>query len=161
MKVYPQKDCLPAGVDKVTITILAYTAGQYVFPEDIHLVSSVFWFRCLPNCSFTKPITVQLEHCANINDLTKLTFVRASTSSFPYTFKQLEGGRFLSQDHRDYGTIELSQFCGMGVCQEGSISERKYYASLLYLGQQIVPDSIHIALTWNDAGHITVSLHHN
>ena len=154
--LHPQKDCLPADVDKVTVTIVASIAGQYIFPEGCHLVSSVFWLRCLPNCAFAKPIKIQMEHCANTNDLTKLTFVRASTSSHPYIFKQLEGGLFFSKGHRDYGIIELSQFCGLTVGQRGS-SERKYYGILFHLGPQIIPDKIHIALTWNEIGHITVS----
>ena len=156
LTLYPQKDCLPADVDKVTVTILASIAGQYVFPEGCHLVSSVFWLRCLPNCAFAKPIKIQMEHCANANDLTKLTFVKASTSSYPYSFKQLEGGLFFSKDDRDYGIIGLSQFCGLTVGQKGS-SERKYYGILFHLGPQIIPDKIHIALTWNEIGHITVS----
>ena len=159
LKLYPQKGCLPAGVDKVTITILVSTAGQYIFPDNCHLVSSVVWLRCLPNCAFTKPIKFQMEHCANTSDFTKLIFVRASTSSLPYSFKQLEGGQFFTKDHNNYGTIELSRFCGMGMCLEGSSAERIYYASLLYLGQQTVPNDIHVAMTWNVPGHITVSLH--
>ena len=160
LKLYPQKDCLPSGVDMVTVDILASIAGQYVFPEDCHLISSVFWFRCLPNCTYAaKPIKLQMEHCANTDDLTNLTFVRASTSSIPYRFKQLEGGQFfISKDHRDHGTIELSQFCGVAMCQMGS-NDRKYCAYLYFLGQQIVPDDIHIALTCNEPGHLEVSLH--
>ena len=155
LKLYPQKDCLPASMDKVAVTILASIAGQYTFPEDLHLVSAVFWFHCQPNCTFTKPIKVQMEHCANTNDVTKLMFVRTS-SSLPYAFKQLKGGLFSSKDH--YGTIELNQFCGTGVCLKGS-NERKYYASLFFLGPQnlTVPNEIHLPLTWYTPAHIKVS----
>ena len=163
LKLHPQKDCLPPGVDKISITTQAsIIAGQYEFPEEFHLISSIFWFHCQPNCTFAKPIKLQMEHCANTDDLTKLTFVRASASSLPCRFKQLEGGQFFirnykdHKDHRDYGTIELSQFCGITACQKGS-NDRKYYASLFYLGSQIIPDKIHIPLTWNECGHITVS----
>jgi hypothetical protein len=155
LKLYPQKDCLPSGVEKVTVDILASIAGQYVFPEGCHLSSSIFWLRCRPNCTFAKPVKLQMEHCANTNDLTNLTFVRASTSSLPYSFKQLEGGQFFIskiKDHRDYGTIELSQFCGITVCQKRS-NDQKYYASLFYLSSKM----IHIPLTRNEAVHITVS----
>ena len=96
LKFYPRKDCLPAGVDKITVDILASIAGRYIFPEDCHLISSVFWLRYQPNRTFAKPIKLQMEHCANTDDLTKLTFVRASTSSLPYSFKELEGVNFSS-----------------------------------------------------------------
>lgn len=159
LKVYPQKDCLPPGVDKVSVDILASIAGQYVFPEDCYLISSVFWLRCQPNRTFAKPIKLQMEHCANTNDLTNLTFVRASTSSIPYSFKQIEGGQFfIGKNHRDHGTIELSQFCGVAMCQMRS-NDRKYCAYLYFLGQQNIPDDIHIALTCNEPGHVEVSLH--
>ena len=151
--LYPQKDCLPPGVDKVTVNILASIAGRYVLPDGYHLVSSVFWLHCLPNCTFVKPIKLQMEHCANTNDPANLSFVKASTSSLPYSFKQLEGGQFfIKSDGIDYGTIELSQFCGVTVGQKGS-NDRKYYGILFYLDSQ----TIHIALTWNESGHITVS----
>ena len=155
LKLYPQIDCLPAGVDKVTITILASIAGRYAFPEGFNLVSAVFWLRCLPYCTFIKPIMIHIEHCANESDsTTDLIFARASCSQkqLPYTFKQIEGGLFSGQ----YGTINLNRFSGIAVCQQGS-NDRKYYASQFHLGQQVIPDKIHIALMWNTRTHITVS----
>ena len=163
LKLYPQEDSLPDGVDKVTITILASIVGRYQFPENFYPISAVFWLHCQPNCTFTKPIKIQMEHCANSNNTTKLRFARASTfraqKELPYTFKQLDDGRFYSQDR--YGTIELNQFCGLGVVQKDS-NERRYYGILFHLGQQTrlqqtIPDQIHIALTWNDPAHVTVS----
>ncbi len=157
MKLYPQRDSLPAGVDKVTITVLASIAGQYMFPENLHPTSAVFWLRCLPYCAFTKPIRIHMEHCANSDSTTNLIFARASCSQkqLPYAFKQLEGGLFSGY----YGTIEVNRFSGLAVCQQGS-NERKYYASQFHLGQQVVPDTIHIALTWNTRTHIAVSYHY-
>ena len=141
-------------MDKVTITILASIAGQYAFPEGFHLISAIFWLRCLPYCAFTKPIKIQIEHCANSDSITDLTFTRAicSQKQLPYTFKQLEGGLFSDGN----GTIDLNRFSGLAVCQQGS-NDRKYYASQFYLGQQVIPDKIHIALMWNTRTHIAVS----
>ena len=123
------KGCLPVGMEQCTINIKASLAGQYEFPENSHPVSAVIWLRCEDvQCKFVKPITVEIQHCA---ESPKLNFVRAvcSQKQLPYTFKQLMGGNFTS--HSSYGVIELNSFSGVGVTQEGP-DERNYLANLLF-----------------------------
>ena len=152
------KDCLPEGMDQCTINIKASLAGQYEFPENSHLVSAIFWLRCEDMHKFTKPITVEIQHCAKSENVTnlKLNFVRAvcSQKQLPYTFKQLPGGNFTS--HSSYGVIELNSFSGVGVTQEGS-EDREYCSQLFYLGQPN-PCKIHFVVSWNVEAHLTVSL---
>ena len=151
------KGCLPAGVEQCTINIKASLAGQYEFPENSHLVSAVFWLRCEDVNKFTRPTTVEIQHCAKLENVTnlKLSFVRAvcCQKQLPYTFKQLPEGNFSS--HSSYGVIELNSFSGVGVTQEGS-EDREYCSQLFYLGQ---PDrcKIHYVVTWNTEAHLTVS----
>ena len=146
--------CLPAGKKQCTINIKASLAGPYEFPKDSHLVSAIFWLHC-EDVQFTKPITVEIQHCAKSGST--LRFVRAVSSSSqekpPYTFKRLSGGNFTS--HSSYGVIELNSFSGMGVTQEGS-EDREYCSQLFYLGQ---PNSykIHFVVSWNVEAHLTVS----
>jgi hypothetical protein len=153
------KGCLPASMEQCTINIKASLAGQYEFPENSHLVSAIFWLRCEDVHKFTKPITVEIQHCAKLENITnlKLSFVRTvcSQKQLPYTFKQLAGGNFTS--HSSYGVIELNGFSGVGVTQEGS-DDKKYYSQLFYLGQ---PNrcKIHFVVTWNVEAALTVSLY--
>ncbi len=148
---------LPAGIDQCRLDIKASAAGQYQFPENLQLVSGVFWMRPLPLCRFQQQLTVEIQHCAKMTSSTKLSFVRArcSQESLPYTFQQLEGrGSFT--EHSSYGSLELSHFSGLAVTGEGA--EREYIASLYY--QQCDPRTleIHFVITWDVEAHIIVSL---
>ena len=157
-----QDGCLPADMEQCTVNIKASIAGQYEFPENSHLVSPIFWFHCETVQKFTRPITVEIQHCAKpeSDNHIKLHFVRAvcCQKQLPYTFKQLPGGIFTS--HSSYGITELNSFSGVGITQEGS-EDREYCSQLFYLaiGQ---PNSceIHFVVTWNVEAHLTVSLVH-
>ena len=152
------KGCLPAGMEQCTINIKASLAGQYEFPENSHLVSAIFWLRCEDVRKFTKPITVEIQHCAKSENITNLSFIRAvcSQKQLPYTFKQLPGGNFTS--HSSYGVIELNSFSGVGVTQEGS-EDREYCSRLFYmpLTQKILNQEIDFVVSWNTDAHLTVS----
>ncbi len=147
---------LPAGVDQCRLDIVASAAGQYQFPDNLQLVSGVFWVRPLPLCRFQQQLTIEIEHCARITSSTKLSFIRAhcSQESLPYTFKQLEWRGSFSE-HSSYGSLELNQFSGLAVT--GDDVEREYIASLYY--QQCDPRTleIHFVITWDVEAHITVS----
>ena len=147
--------CLPAVVEECTITIKASLAGQYEFREGSHLVSAVYWLRCVPRCKFTKTISVEIEHCALKENTAKLSFVRShcNQEQLPYNFKTL-GGRFT--DHSSYGYIEVTSFSGLAVTQDGS-DERKYCACLYYLQKPRHYLEIHFVLVWDDEAHLTVS----
>ena len=158
LKLTIHEGSLPADVQQCMITIKASLAGQYEFPDNSHLVSAVFWLRCEPMCKFTKPITVEIQHCArseNVDNL-NLKFVRAvcSQKQLPYTFKQLKGN-FTS--HSSFGAIELDSFSGLAITQEGS-EDREYCSQLFYLGHPNMC-TIHFVVTWNLAAHLTVSEH--
>ncbi len=157
-KLIVPQGSLPAGVDQCRLDIKVSVAGQYQFPNNLQLVSGVFWVRPLPLCKFQQQLIVEIQHCAKITSSTKLSFVRArcSQESLPYTFKQLEGlGSFT--DHSSYGSLELNHFSGLAVTGN-DVEEREYIASLYY--QQCDPRTleIHFVITWDVEAHITVSL---
>ncbi|XP_064401224.1 uncharacterized protein LOC135347256 isoform X2 [Halichondria panicea] len=145
---------LPAGVDQCRLDIKASVAGQYLFPNNLQLVSGVFWIRPLPSGRFQQQLTVEIQHCAKMTSSTKLSFVRAhcSQESLPYTFKHLEGcGSFT--EHSSYGSLELSQFSGLAVTGENV--ERVYTASLYYLGSELYSREIHFVVNWDNDIHNT------
>ena len=158
LKLHIHTGSLPEGIDQCTIYIKASLAGEYKIPENSSLVSAIFWLRCEPQCTFTKPITVEIQHCSTKQDLSRLKIVRAfcSQKQLPYKFKPL-GGRFNADT--SYGAIEVTSFSGVGVTEEGPVSERLYYNQLFYCnnrGHQQRHD-IHIIYTWNTEAHINVS----
>ena len=155
LKLHIPKGCLPVGMEQCTINIKASLAGQYEFTENSHLVSAVFWLHCEPRCRFTEALTLELDHCAKLEniDLLKIHFVRAvcSQKHLPYAFDKL-GGTF----NNSCGAIELNSFSGVAITQEGS-EEREYCAMLFYLIARYEL-FIHFIVTWNTKTHLTVSL---
>ena len=147
---------LPAGVDLCQLDTVASAAGQYQFPDNLQLVSGVFWIRPLPLCRFQQQLTVEIQHCVKITSSTKLSFVRAhcSQESLPYTFKQLEGrGSFTK--HSSYGLLELNHFSGLAVAGE-DVDDKWYISSLYYQRSDPRTLDIHFVITWDTCIHIHV-----
>ena len=161
LKLYIPKGCLPVDVDLCKIRIQASLAGQYEFPENSHLVSAVFWFQCEHRCVFTRPITLEMHHCAKSQSASRLRFVKASCrqKQLPYTFEEINvGGKFSS--HSSYGVLDLESFSGIGTVQSGS-EEREYCAMLFYAESRImIGHVIDFVIVWDCETHITVSENH-
>ena len=158
LKLHIHAGSLPEGLQQCTIFIKASLAGEYEIPENTSLVSGIFWLRCEPQCTFTKPITVEIQHCSTKQDLSKLKIVRAlcNQKSLPYKFKQLKGGSFDAETF--YGAIDMKGFSGAAVIEENPDSERMYYSQLFYrsyLSRQ-QKHEIHIIFVWNTELHLNV-----
>ena len=156
LKLHIHAGSLPEGLQQCTIFIKASLAGEYEFPENTSLVSAIYWLRCVPQCTFIKPITVEIQHCSTKRDLSKLKIVRAfcSQKSLPYKFKPL-GGSFDADTF--YGVIDMKGFSGVAAIEEDPDSERMYYNQLFYrdLNHQ-QRHEIHIIFTWNTELHLNV-----
>ena len=159
LKLHIHTGSLPEGLQQCTIFIKASLTGDYEFPENTSLVSAIFWLRCEPQCTFIKPITVEIQHCSTKQDLSKLKIVRAlcNQKPLPYKFRPLKGGMFVADT--SYGAIELAGFSGLGVTEEKSVSNRLYYNQLFYCDSEVHEDrhDIHLIYTWNTETHINVS----
>ena len=161
LKLHFRKDSLPEGMEQCTIDIKASLSGQYELPEDSHLVSAVFWLRCESVQKFTRPVTLEIQHCARSKNISKLSIVKAvcSQKQLPYTFRPLGGGTFTS--HSSYGIIELNGFSGVAVSYEGSsVDVRSYLISLLCKEVRRPPHylvEVYIAVIWSLKAHHTVS----
>ena len=155
LKLHVPKASLPADVEQCTINIKASLAGQYEFPEDSHLVSAVYWFRCKPSCKFAKAVSLEIQHCARPENVTKLSFVRAvcTQEELPYIFKELNS---CFTNSSSYGLLRLQRFSGIAITQKVS-QDREYIARLFYLNPTISTYEIHLVVTWNIEAHLTVS----
>ena len=160
LKLQIHEGSLPEGINQCTVYIKVSLAGDYEFPENSSPVSAIFWLRCEPQCTFTKPITVEIQHCSTKQDLSRLKIVRAfcSQKDLPYNFKPLVGGRFNAGT--SYGVIEVKGFSGIGVIDESPVSERMYYSQLFYrscYSSHQQKHEVHITFIWNTEAHINVS----
>ncbi len=138
------KGSLPAGVDQCQLDIMASVAGQYQFPENLQLVSGVFWIRPLPLCRFQQQLTVEIQHCAKMTSSTKLSFVRACCSQkhLPYTFEVVSHGSY--SEHSSYGMLEINHFSGIAIETTDGVTKRRYIASLYYYEENALVSRIHI-----------------
>ena len=156
LKLHIVDNSLPPGIQQYHLNINASLTGLYEFPENDHLVSAIFWFRCEPPCRFAKPIMVEIQHCACSHNTSKLKFVRAVCSQkvHPFTFRKVIGGVFSS--HSSFGILELTTFSGLGVSQEGS-EERNYLANILYEEERIHNSDLcfhlYFVVTWDTPVH--------
>ena len=163
LHLYIPEGALPPEIEQCTISIKATVEGNYVFPKNSHLVSAVYWFHCDPKCQFSKPIILEIQHCAKELNLQTLSFVKATTTEGKPEIKFFKtlgycGGIFPSCD--SYGFIFLDKFCGYGVVQEGS-EDRQYRADIYYLPQSINQFQIHFTVLWNTEAHHSVSINFN
>ena len=125
------KDSLPPGIGECRINIRVSLSGQFQLPEGSDLLSPVFWISA--PCKFTRPVTLEIQHCALTEDetvLSNLSFVSAicSQRGLPYRFRQVDGGVFTK--HSTYGSIELEHFSGFSTA--GSKETPRSYCAHLY-----------------------------
>ena len=129
-RLYISKTNLPPSMGECKINIRVSLSGQFQLPQDSDLFSPVFWINA--SSEFTKPVTLQIQHCALRDEatLSDLSFVSAKCSQkdLPYSFKQLDGGVFTR--HSSYGSIQLKHFCG--ICVVGKKKTPRSYCAHLY-----------------------------
>ena len=125
------EDSLPDGMEQCRINIKASLSGPFQLPEDSDLLSPVFWISAL--CKFKKPVTLEIQHCASTDEASfaDLNFIstKCSQKELPYTFKELDGGRFPADS--SYGSIQLTHFSGITVTGRKR-TPRAYCAQIYY-----------------------------
>ena len=157
LKLYFPKDSLPLGMEQCTVKIKASLAGQYRFPDDSHPVSAVFWLRCEAKrvFEFNRPVTVEIQHCAKSDNMSKLNFAKAlcSQPQLPYNFNHVPEGSFNNQS--SYGVIKMHSFSGMVITQTGT-TDKEYCSKIFYFDGPSQTE-VHFVMTWNTKAHLTVS----
>ena len=116
-KLHTPRGALPAEAIPCRITVKASLSGQFEFPENSELVSPVYWISTPKNLRFSRPLTVDFQHCGTVEerDDPDLSFVVAKCTQpdLPYKFKFLDGGRF--DPNSSYGSISVTHFSGLGI----------------------------------------------
>ena len=137
-KLHVPENALPEGTSKYLVNIRASLAGQFELPKGYELVSAVYWVAA-PG-KFIKPITIEIQHCANINKPNQLRFVHTSCSqkSLPYIFKLMEGGSF---GNSKYGALSTTHFSGIGTVKEVTPGEHScQYCAQVYFTVKSLQD---------------------
>ena len=116
-KLHVPDSSLPAEVSETQLNVRVSLSGQFQLPTDCELISAVYWVSSTCPNKFTKPLVVEIQHCAALSSdeqCEQLTFVRTmcTQKELPYTFTE-EGGVF--SYHSSYGSLSLSHFSGVGI----------------------------------------------
>ena len=136
LKVHIPEGAVTAEHTECRVDIKVGLIGQFRIPDDLQLVSCIYWLRG-PQRPFLKPVTLEIEHCASLQDSSQsasLQFVVAKCSQpeLPYQFRVLEKGTFVPQS--SYGSIQVSQFSFFGI---GVLKNywwlQLYYGALFYI----------------------------
>ena len=150
---------MPGQHTECRVAIKACLTGQFRIPDDLQLVSCVYWLSCPQK--FLKPVTLEIEHCAslqNSSQFSSLRFIVASSSQekLPYQFRVLEQGTFV----HSYGSIQVSQFSFYGI----SILKRiwrswspTYYSRLHYIQKSVNTWDVDYVVTLHLQAALTVS----
>ena len=95
--------------DLVKISVCAFTNGPIVLPVGLELVSPVYFINTAPKIVFKKELKLSLDHCARLEEDTKLFFVNAAFNMMegPNQFTVEEGGLFSQTS----GTTYSKHFC--------------------------------------------------
>ena len=133
LRLHIPADALDTNTPPLTMKIQASLSGQFNLPDDMELISGVYWIS-FPSEALKQPITLELQHSAHLEqtEQTYLTFVtsKCNQKTLPYNFKPLDGGGFSSKS--DYGIVQIKHFSGIAVAEQ---SVSKKYLALTYYKQ--------------------------
>ena len=152
MKIHIPQEALPVGLKQCELIIKVGISGQFALPQNTSLVSAVYWLHSENQCEFSKPLVLELQHCATSSKTSRLSFARCSHYSLPHNFEILEKGDF-SLDA--YGRIQLRNFSLYTVLMN-LIFGVKYHARVYYLWREENQRNIHFVITKDLEPHATV-----
>ena len=158
-KMYIPENTLPEGISEYSVNIKVSLSGQFKLPEGYELVSAVYWVATPGR--FTKPVTIEIQHCGNLSNPSQLCFVRTSCAqiSLPYKFKVIDGGVFTPGIK--YGTLSTNHFSGTGIATEVTPGEHScLYCSQVYFTVKNLQDNwyyCHFVITKDLEMCLTVS----
>ena len=112
-------------------------SGRYnSVSEDVELASPVYWIEPTPPINFVKPIIVEIQHCADMQESasgSNLSFVvtkhPVDSTDVHHTFDMLPGGQFTRLTC--YGKISLQSFSGLAIVLPKG-GKRRYVGQLWY-----------------------------
>ena len=156
LSLHIPENSLPDNLHQCSIHIKASIMGDYQLPQDTHLVSAVYWINCVPKCQFSEQLTLEIQHCAKQENLSKLCILSAHSEVNNGMFQTInngsQSGYGVFPHHSSYGFIELNEFCRISVGQNGS-KERNYCASVYYCEEEATACKIHFVIMWNTNAH--------
>ena len=131
-------NALPEGISEYPVNVKASLMGQFELPDGYELVSAVYWVHA--PLKFSKPLTIEVQHCANFSNPNQLCFIRTSCTqkSLPYSFKIIDGGSFTLSSR--YGILSTIHFSGNGIAKAMTPGEEhscRYCAQVYFTAKHL------------------------
>ena len=160
LKLHIPQDSLPPDFEQCRL-LIKVLSGQFTFPENTSLVSAVYWLDSDPGIIFSKPLTLEIQHCASNTSRLSFVWAKCTQKHLPDTFKAVEKGEFFPENV--YGRVQLNHFSLWGIVCEwwewfSGNQQLLYCAHLYYMNKEINLRHIHFVITRNLEVNITVSL---
>lgn len=161
LNIHIPKKSLPEGVQLVRIHIRSAIKGDFQLPHDTHLVSAVYSIRCLPECQFAKPLTLEIQHCAKPENYHKLCFIRSTSGSNVHHDVIEPGDNELTKNvfcycffpwHTSFGFVELTKYCTVCIGQRGT-DKRLYHASVYRDEVDVKRHKLYFSIVWDTNYH--------
>ena len=159
VNIHIPENSLPEGVQQCSIHIKASLALEGLqLPQDTHLASAVYSFKCSPKYQFVEHLTLEIQHCAKPENNKGLCFIRSISGSH---FKVVESGGDVQSEnvyyshfprHTSYGFVELDKFCKFGVVHRG-VAERLYRANIYHYRVDQRHHKFHFNIVWDTETH--------
>ena len=74
LKLHIPEAAVVAELRECRVDTKAGFTGQFNIPDDLQLVSCVYWLSCPQK--FLKPVTLEIEHCASLQDSSQSSSLR-------------------------------------------------------------------------------------
>ena len=97
---------------------------RFQVPDEYCVVSSMFWFCSDHDVDFQKPLSIELQHCAEYNDT--LTVLKTKCSASSQVFRFEPQGQAISES-TDYATFDTNHFCVFCIGIKISDQDRRRY----------------------------------
>lgn len=158
LSLHIPENSLPDNLQQCSIHIKADIMEDCQLPRDTHLISAVYCLDCVPECRFSQPLTLEIQHCAKPENVSKLCFVRSSSVEHHEKGVNLETVEGHFPISSSYGFIELNSFSKYRIHQKG-VKDRKYCARCYYYEDHNQLHKIYFNVTWNTKSHNSVIYH--
>ena len=163
LNLYIPQDSLPKDIQQCTIHMkISTTSDHHQLPQNMHFVSPVYLIKCRPRCQFSKPLILEIQHCAKQDNIHKVCFIKSTSANLRFSTIDPGDGKadhvYYScfPQHCSFGFIELDKFCKFAVAQtqiERDSCQQRYRANIFYERENPRRYKVHFVILWDIDAH--------
>ena len=145
------RNTIDRDAQSLTMSLQVCHSRQYRYPEEAQLISGVYNVA-FPQI-FPQPLTVEIQHCAEPDQLSSLSIASAESTQ-PHSFQKLSGGVFPASS--SYGSIQLHHSSTVAVISKSSM--KRCRALTYYRSKSSFKWLMRLAVVWDLDLYVQVNL---